>query len=437
MLENFLFNGLPYLAITIAVIGTIYRIRAARFSYSSLSSQFLEGRKLVWGSVSWHIGITVILLAHLFVLVAPGTWRALLAPRPALLAVEGLGMALAWFSLIGLAVLLVRRLLNPRIQAVTNLMDLVLLGLLFLQVALGLATAIALRWGAAWSTGTMVPYLWSILSFRPDAALITGMPLVLKAHIVGAWLILIALPFSRLVHLFAFPWRYWVRAPQRVVWSSVRRREAAAPQIAEEGSRRQFLQSAGAMLAGGGLLAILGLEKLMPYLLGPRLSQAQQAELLETRLARLQATAEQEELALERLRNDFIKVADMAELKPDVGKYFIDYHMAPALAFLGADGLPLLISAKCTHLGCTVGNQVTDGKILCPCHVSYFEVATGRPTAGSPAKLPLPLLGWVVKDAAGNEVASRTPLGMAQGTLDPAALPSYSVYIAKSHVEGV
>ena len=437
MLEHFFFNGLPYLAITIAVIGTIYRVRAARFSYSSLSSQFLEGRKLVWGSVPWHAGILVILLAHLFVLVAPGAWRALVTPRPALLAVEGLGMALAWLSLIGLALLMVRRLLDPRIQAVTNLMDLALLGLLFLQVALGLGTALSFRWGAAWSTGTMVPYLWSILSFRPDAALIAGMPLVLKAHIVGAWLILILLPFSRLVHLFAFPWRYWVRSPQRVVWSSVRRQEAAAPQMAEEGSRRQFLQSTGALLAGGGLLALLGLEKMLPYLLGPRLSQAQQAELLETRLSRLQATAEQEELALERLRNDFIKVASLAELKPDVGKYFIDYGMAPALAFLGKDGLPLLISAKCTHLGCTVGNQATDGKILCPCHVSYFEVANGRPTPGSPAKLPLPMLGWVVKDASGREVASRTPLGVVTRKLDPAALPSYSVYIVKSHVEGV
>ena len=436
MLDNFFFNGLPYLAITIAVVGTIYRIRATRFSYSSLSSQFLEGRKLVWGSASWHGGIMVILLAHLFALALPGVWRGLVASRSALLTVETIGMALAWVSLVGLGILLIRRLLDARLQAVTNLMDLALLGLLFVQVVLGLGSAIALRWGAAWSVGTVVPYMWSILTFQPDAGYLAGMPLVMKAHIVGAWLILIVLPFSRLIHLFALPWRYWMRPPQRVIWNSVRRREAAAPAMAEEEGRRRFLLGSGATLLGGGLLALLGLEKILPFLLGPRLSPEQQAELLETRLGRLQATAEQEELALERLRNDYIRVASLAELKPDVGKYFIDYQMAPAMAFLGKDGLPLLLSAKCTHLGCTVGNQVKDGKVLCPCHVSYFDVVTGRPTPGSPTKLPLPLLGWVIRDASGREVASRSPGGAIRGQIDPGALPSYSVYILKSNTEG-
>jgi len=437
MLENFLFNGLPYLAITIAVVGTVYRVRARRFSYSSLSSQFLEGRNLVWGSVPWHVGILLILLAHLFELVAPGAWRTLLTPRPALLAIEGLGMALAWFSLAGLAVLIIRRVLNSRVQAVTSLMDLALLGLLFLQVALGLGTALSLRWGAAWSTGTVVPYLWGVLSLRPDPAFIAGMPLVMKAHIVGAWLILIVLPFSRLLHLFAFPWRYWFRAPQRVIWSSVRHREAAASLMAAEESRRKFLLGTGSALVGGGLLALLGLDKLAPYLLGPRLTSAQQADLLETRLVRQQATVEQQQLALERARNEFIKVAGLAELSPTVGKYFIDYEMLPALAFLGPNGLPQLLSAKCTHLGCTVGNQVNDGKILCPCHISYFDITTGIPTPGSPAKLPLPILGWLVRDASGREVASRAPGGEVRGQIDQAALPSYSVYIVKPHMEGV
>jgi len=315
-------------------------------------------------------------------------------------------------------------------------MDLAVLGLLFLQVALGLGTALSLRWGAAWSAGTVVPYMWSIFTLQPDAAYIAGMPLVMKAHIVGAWLFLIMLPFSRLVHLFAFPWRYWFRPPQRVVWSSTRRREAAATMMAAEEGRRRFLLGSGAALLGGGLLALLGLDKLVPYLLGPRLSPEQQSELLETRLGRQQATAEQQQLALERTRNESIKVAGLAELSPTVGKYFIDYEMLPAMAFLGPDGLPQLLSAKCTHLGCTVGNQVKDGRILCPCHISYFDITTGKPTPGSPAKLPLPILGWVVRDASGREVASRAPGGKVRGQIEPGSLPSYSVYIVKPQMEG-
>jgi len=45
-------------------------------------------------------------------------------------------------------------------------------------------------------------------------------------------------------------------------------------------------------------------------------------------------------------------------------------------------------SAVCTHQGCTVG-QVENGQIICPCHSSHFDIATGAPTPDSVAKSPL------------------------------------------------
>lgn len=47
-------------------------------------------------------------------------------------------------------------------------------------------------------------------------------------------------------------------------------------------------------------------------------------------------------------------------------------------------------SAVCPHQGCTVGG-VTDGKIICPCHGSQFDMTTGDvlsgpATSGLPAK---------------------------------------------------
>jgi Rieske Fe-S protein len=45
-------------------------------------------------------------------------------------------------------------------------------------------------------------------------------------------------------------------------------------------------------------------------------------------------------------------------------------------------------SAICTHQGCQV-NQVSGGKIDCPCHGSVFDASTGAVVAG-PAPSPLP-----------------------------------------------
>ena len=45
-------------------------------------------------------------------------------------------------------------------------------------------------------------------------------------------------------------------------------------------------------------------------------------------------------------------------------------------------------SAICTHQGCVVGS-VSDGVIICPCHNSHFDLASGDPVAG-PATQPLP-----------------------------------------------
>ncbi len=65
LFNNFFFIALPYIAAIVFLIGTIYRYRSTSFGYSSLSSQFLEGKKLFWGSIPFHIGILVVFLRTL------------------------------------------------------------------------------------------------------------------------------------------------------------------------------------------------------------------------------------------------------------------------------------------------------------------------------------------------------------------------------------
>ena len=200
-------------------------------------------------------------------------------------------------------------------------------------------------------------------------------------------------------------------------------------------SKRQFIKGLCLFAAGAALLSVGTLRDLFLFFFGPRLSKEQEAEMMQTRLARTKATVFQRELELERQQSQYILIGALSDLSQEKGKYFIDYEMSPGLAFLGDNGLPTLLSAKCTHLGCTVGNVVdAEGQILCPCHVSYFNIKTGMPNPGAPAKAPLPKLPWVLMNQQGKIIAAGHA-GKPTGLTTAEAVKDTNVYIAKTHEE--
>ncbi len=56
-------------------------------------------------------------------------------------------------------------------------------------------------------------------------------------------------------------------------------------------------------------------------------------------------------------------------------------------------------SQKCTHLSCAVIPKPELGSLHCPCHDGYFDLRSGRPTAGPPRR-PLPRVVLEVRDGA-------------------------------------
>jgi Rieske Fe-S protein len=198
-------------------------------------------------------------------------------------------------------------------------------------------------------------------------------------------------------------------------------------------ARRHFLRGIAGVAFGATFLSIGAACKVFNFFFGSRLNQKQETELLAEQVNSLDRTLRQKNYELERQKSDYIFVSQLSDLNSTRGKYFIDYEMCPALAFLGSDNLPILLSAKCTHLGCTVGCDVNaQGKILCPCHISYFDVQTGKPNPDSPAKAPLPHIGWVLKDKSGKVVASKPPEGSISGSPNLNESDNYSVFIAKN-----
>ena len=221
-----LFVVLPYLGIALAIVGTVYRFKYRKFSVSSLSTQLLENRKLFWGSISFHWGIVAILTGHLLALLVPVGFQAWNGSPIRLYLLEITGFALGLWALGGLIVLIYRRFTSRRIRVVTTPLDFVVLALLLAQIVTGLWIAAGYRWGSFWGTGVFVPWIWSLLTFRPKPELVAHIPLVLQTHVTLFWTFLVVFPVSRLVHIITAPFQYVTRPWQLVGWV---RRDRVAP----------------------------------------------------------------------------------------------------------------------------------------------------------------------------------------------------------------
>ncbi len=219
----FLFTVLPYLALLSLIVGSIYRYLFTAYQVSSLSSQFLENRKLFFGSRPFHWGIILLFFGHLTAFLTP---RAVMAwnqvpMRLFILEVSALSFGLT--VLFGLIVLIIRRLKTKRLHSLTSHMDIFVYTLLMVQVVTGLWTALFLRWGSSWFVMVLTPYLRSIFRFQPEVAAVTNLPVMVQIHIVAAFLMIGMIPFTRFMHFLVYPLHYLWRAPQLVIWNHKKR----------------------------------------------------------------------------------------------------------------------------------------------------------------------------------------------------------------------
>jgi nitrate reductase gamma subunit len=223
MMNLLLFAVLPYMALLIFFVGTVMRYRNAPFSYSSLSSQFLENERHFWGVVAFHYGIIMVLLGHLVGLCVP-RWVLLWDRVPLRLYIlEISGLAFALMTLVGLLGTMERRAHFSRTRRVTSFADWLIEVLLLVQVLAGISIAIFHPWGTAWYAASASPYLRSLFLFRPDISYLTTVPWVVKLHMVNGWLIILTFPFTRLVHMLVAPLPYLWRKPEVVRWYGIRK----------------------------------------------------------------------------------------------------------------------------------------------------------------------------------------------------------------------
>lgn len=224
-LNSLLFQIFPYVAIAVCLIGSWARFDHAAYTWRTGSSQLLSSKGMRVGSNLFHVGVLAILGGHLVGLLTPHSVYAPLisAPQKQLLAMAAGGLFGA-ICFVGLAVLLVRRLTDPRVRATSASRDLVVLVLLMAQLVLGMISIVV---SAGHLDGAQMIKLgeWAqhIVTFRLGAAdFIADAHWIYKAHVLLGMVLILIVPFTRLVHVWSIPLTYLTR-PYQIV----RRRQAA------------------------------------------------------------------------------------------------------------------------------------------------------------------------------------------------------------------
>ena len=219
MFNNFFFIGLPYTALVIMLVGSIFRYTSFGFKLSSLSTQFLEGNDLFYGSRPFHWGIIFLFFGHLIGFLLPRSvliWNSV-PLRLVIIEVAALGFGIT--ALFGLFMLVFRRLNHSRIRVVTTKMDIIVYIILAVQISSGLWIALFARWGSVWFASVLTPYLRSLFLFDPNIVAVAEMPFAVKLHIISAFTLIGLIPFTRFMHFLVYPFSYTWRSYQYVIWN--------------------------------------------------------------------------------------------------------------------------------------------------------------------------------------------------------------------------
>lgn len=205
-LDNFLFGLYPYICLTVFFLGSLIRFDRDQYTWKSDSSQLLKQGQLRWGSNLFHIGVLFLFFGHFFGMLTPHfVYEHFIgAGAKQLVAMVSGGIA-GLLGFIGVNLLLHRRLFEPRIRINSKTSDIVLLVLLWLQLALGLAT---IPLSAQHLDGGMMMKLaeWAqrIVTFRTGAPeLLAEAGWIFKMHMFLGMSIFFIFPFTRLVHVWS------------------------------------------------------------------------------------------------------------------------------------------------------------------------------------------------------------------------------------------
>lgn len=214
-LTNYLLLGVyPYVSLAVFLFGSWLRFAGEQhFSWSD-SGPFLRRQQLSRGAILFHGGILILFLGHIIGLLTPirvfesagmshnfKQWMAIV-----------IGGTAGTMCLIGITLVLHRRLFDARIRANSSCGDNAILLLIGVQLVLGLGTiAVAfIEHVDGCATLNFMTWAQDILTLRPVVAVaqVAHAPLIFKLHMINGMTIFLVLPFTRLVNIWSVPVGY-------------------------------------------------------------------------------------------------------------------------------------------------------------------------------------------------------------------------------------
>ena len=215
-----LFGVYPYIALAICLIGSWARFDWSQYTWRAGSSQMLDGKGMRMASNLFHVGIIFVLAGHFVGLLTPhAIYHHVISTENKQLLAMVSGGIFGILCLIGLVMLIKRRMTNPRIRATSSTSDIMILFVLLAQLILGLLTIVASTQHLDGSVMVMLgDWAQSVVTLQPlkAAQAIAPVGIIYKLHVFLGVTLFILFPFTRLVHIVSAPIWYLGRRYQIV-----------------------------------------------------------------------------------------------------------------------------------------------------------------------------------------------------------------------------
>ena len=214
--DMLLWVALPYAAIAVFVVGTLWRYKYDKFGWTTRSSQLYERGLLRIASPLFHLGFLAVLGGHVVGLLIPEAWTSAMGVSESsyhVVAVS-LGGFAGIATLAGIALLIYRRRTVGPVFSVTTRNDKVMY--IFLVAAILLGCLATLKGAGVIGEShnyraDVSEWFRSILILQPDPAEMVIAPLPFRVHAIAGQVLIALWPFTRLVHAFSAPLLYIFR----------------------------------------------------------------------------------------------------------------------------------------------------------------------------------------------------------------------------------